>query len=401
MLPPTVGFAPLSDAMVNIRATLDKALSEGIISSETHQILVNSAKRSFYQDRTIRALVDNAEKLGAPLSESESLRRWLDKSGIVDQKKLDTAAALEEIRVRHAGASSRKQVAYHFEHTCYWDHMRRDSESRSSSVDDSNAMTQSAILDEVRLSGQWSNFTQGALLRHFSVREARQQGFESTDDQIEQAALGLRKRLGLLEPEQLRAWLADQQLTRDEFLKLAADQAAVDYVRQLFAGDMVSALTDHLRVSGEYDRFAKLAQSKAECLGDGQLKTRGIESTGMTESELLSWYFTSCLGRSVPTSNELGSEELGFEDVRSMRRAIIRAWHFHQQNGASAAYDNRLSQSQDRKTPLAIGDPVPNFRLQTQQGEAVRSRLIAATRNPRDIRGDLQRTLWRHSQPGG
>ncbi|MGH6943971.1 MAG: TfuA-like protein, partial [Geminicoccaceae bacterium] len=82
--PPEAGFVALSEPMVNIRATLERARQEGLVGHETCEALIARAKATFYQERGFDALLTGAR--GLPEGELAALRAWLP-GGRVDQKR--------------------------------------------------------------------------------------------------------------------------------------------------------------------------------------------------------------------------------------------------------------------------------------------------------------------------
>ena len=71
------GFRAMSEALVNIRATLDEAARARILSVATGAALASMAKELFYADRTYRALLQKAGEAGMDEGELERLRAWL------------------------------------------------------------------------------------------------------------------------------------------------------------------------------------------------------------------------------------------------------------------------------------------------------------------------------------
>jgi len=92
---PDTGYS-LSEPLINIRFTLKKALSEGIIDQTAHRILLNAARSIFYPNRTYPAIASfAADSLdGAVLQRFLS---WVNTNGC-DQKREDAVEALEYIR---------------------------------------------------------------------------------------------------------------------------------------------------------------------------------------------------------------------------------------------------------------------------------------------------------------
>jgi TfuA protein len=86
----------LSEPLINIRFTLKRARSEGIINATVHDTLLTVACSLFYPKRTYRAIVSTAGDL---LDEKtkERFLGWLV-TGACDQKREDAVAALEYIQ---------------------------------------------------------------------------------------------------------------------------------------------------------------------------------------------------------------------------------------------------------------------------------------------------------------
>ncbi len=116
--PAESGWRALSDAMVNIRATLDAAVEAGVIPAGTRDALVAHAKAQHYPDRSLAALA----RRHADLDGMDALRTWLP-AGRVDRKRLDALALLDRVTLdRDLGP---ERPAFAFEHTDAWEAMRR------------------------------------------------------------------------------------------------------------------------------------------------------------------------------------------------------------------------------------------------------------------------------------
>ncbi len=112
------GYRPLSDAMVNVRATLKRAAAEGVVPVATAASLVTLSKRTFYQERSFGRVI----REGADLDGIDALQRWLP-HGRVDQKRIDARALLTRLDCdRYAPAP---EASFCFEHTDAWEAMCR------------------------------------------------------------------------------------------------------------------------------------------------------------------------------------------------------------------------------------------------------------------------------------
>lgn len=113
-------FEAITEAMVNIRASVQKAVEEEIIGAEFGFQLITAAKATFYKDRTYEALIANAANLGASTMELSSLKTWLIK-GKVDQRRLDAMELLQEISDRVSAGLARKIVRFRLERSRAWE----------------------------------------------------------------------------------------------------------------------------------------------------------------------------------------------------------------------------------------------------------------------------------------
>lgn len=97
--PHAIGHRPLSEAMVNIRATLDLAVRGGALSMESALALLEVVAATPYWQRSHKRLVADAARLRLPQAEIDALS-----ASRVDQKRLD---ALEMLDLLAAGAWQR------------------------------------------------------------------------------------------------------------------------------------------------------------------------------------------------------------------------------------------------------------------------------------------------------
>ncbi len=80
----------LSHAMVNIRATLDNALTQNIITQNDVQLVITESKRLYYRERLLQVAIENA----LPVDRACKLHDWLHDNNYVDLKRCDAIAAL-------------------------------------------------------------------------------------------------------------------------------------------------------------------------------------------------------------------------------------------------------------------------------------------------------------------
>lgn len=123
--PEDMGFRRLSEAMVNIRATLRAAESVGVLTAANRLVFERLAKDLYYPERSYEAIWMAARAAGIPEEEITTLRRWLPE-GRVDQKRADALAMLRRIGADRDGQGSMPgPVGFEFEHTVFWEAVAR------------------------------------------------------------------------------------------------------------------------------------------------------------------------------------------------------------------------------------------------------------------------------------
>lgn len=119
---PSPGYRRLSDALVNIRATLHAALERGLVSECIAEELESIAKCTFYPERSYEQLLGFFLRNGGPPAVVTSLREWLaDPCHRIDQKKLDAERLLARMAADAARGFSRTiDIDWDFPWTAAW-----------------------------------------------------------------------------------------------------------------------------------------------------------------------------------------------------------------------------------------------------------------------------------------
>jgi len=122
--PAEVNYVQITEAMVNVRATIDQAIKLGIIESALAASLVWIAKRVFYKERTYDVILKTAIELGIDYESLRAFANWLP-NGKIDQKRLDAIEMVQTIIQENSRGIRPLQVSYQFAHTFAWEHARR------------------------------------------------------------------------------------------------------------------------------------------------------------------------------------------------------------------------------------------------------------------------------------
>ena len=116
--PEELGYPALTEVMVNIRATLDKAVAEGALDSWAAARLTEIGKTLFYKQRSWEAILRLAGGPGLPPMPIVDFAAWLS-GGQVDQKRIDALEMVVAIRAHLAEGVTPLSVSYRFQNTGY------------------------------------------------------------------------------------------------------------------------------------------------------------------------------------------------------------------------------------------------------------------------------------------
>jgi hypothetical protein len=325
--PPETGFLAASEAMINIRQTLRKAELVGTISKELGTVLENIGKDLFYPDRKYSVLLRCASEYRRWEAELARFQQWLP-TGQINQKREDALGMLRVMRGRLAQGLQPKTVSYSFEHTSMWESAWRQSgELRFDSNAHPGAVVLEPILDELRLEGdQFKQHSLAALERFLAIREADRLGVKVTDGRRKEAEQAFRRERNLDDVAELERWMNNNGLSRHEFDTLMMDEARARWTYHRFKFAALSRLAEELRLSGDYQRLVARALAKDDLLYSLGLKNPCLRSAGVTEVQLLNWYFEELLHRPVPDDIGSYARELGFASPDAFRRALLKEY---------------------------------------------------------------------------
>lgn len=116
--PAELGYLAVTEAMVNVRATLDKAVAKGILDLPLVAHLTEIGKALFYKQRSWGAMLRLAADRDVPPMPLNNLATWLH-SGPVDQKRADALEMIAAILAHLAAGVTPLTVSYPFQDTGY------------------------------------------------------------------------------------------------------------------------------------------------------------------------------------------------------------------------------------------------------------------------------------------
>jgi hypothetical protein len=118
--PAELDYVPVTDAMVNVRATIAKALRLQVVAPSLAATLVEIAKSLFYKRRTYEAMLGRASELGASCDALQRFAEWLP-HGQVDQKRKDALDMLKMMSDHLTRGVAPFKANYRMAHTFAWE----------------------------------------------------------------------------------------------------------------------------------------------------------------------------------------------------------------------------------------------------------------------------------------
>ena len=117
--PEALGYPPVSEAMVNLRATFKAAVQTGVIDAALGARLTEIAKGLFYKARCYEAVLQAAANAGLSAAALSGFSAWLPR-GRVDCKREDAEAMVAAIRGHLDAAVTPLRVSYRIAETAAW-----------------------------------------------------------------------------------------------------------------------------------------------------------------------------------------------------------------------------------------------------------------------------------------
>jgi len=321
--PAQLEFAAVSEAMVNIRATLNAALANAVLDTADCARLTALAKSCFYHDRNWEHILSLAE----PAMQAQALdrfRSWLP-AGAVDQKRLDALALLREVERLQAARPPPFRAAYRFEWSEMWQHAIAHQFPERGQLTESD----DGVLDEVRLVPDEYAAAVVQAGFHCLAQQGAAQDLPPVDDAgLRRVFNDFRERNGLLDRSRLNSWLADNELNDVEFERLMEALARRERLVDGCRDRLDHAMLDWLKLDGRYPALRARAEQKHLGLQDSGLRLTDAEKPG-----LLRWYFEQRLALPVPLQIDPVLQRGGFRDREHFYRAIFAEWVYLSRSG--------------------------------------------------------------------
>lgn len=323
---PEEGFRPLSDALVNIRATLASAVTAGVIDHLLANQICDVAKGVYFPQRRLTRIFELAEAAGVEAATINRLRRFVD-AGYVDLKRRDAVRLLETLRDSDGSKTGTEAPAQAVRARSVFLEVLRSTDrvvgTENGDVDLAS-VTRHAALSEPH----FEDLVSVARNRRLAVLLAKMTGILPTDAEIEGASQRFRVRFSLESEVDFERWLTDNDITPGEFRDLMHTVACARRLHRWSAyaapAGWARDVLDEMRLAGGYvtaKREAAAAERDARAVdAEYDRKTRETEDLGdLAEEQALA------TGWRLDTDVQEWAPEVGFQDRVDFYFALLRA----------------------------------------------------------------------------
>lgn len=334
--PAEVGFIPLSEPMVNIRATLARAVAGGIVGEDIARGLADLAKQQFYKERRWEDLLRLGRAGGLDSPALERLAQWLPENAI-DLKREDAVKLAGAVADFLALPQSPSPAPFALEWTVMWDKAARSFIPHGEiAASHEESLSPELVLDELRLDPDRYAATRRSALARKLIDAGSLPDRSPVDLAVLREALSrFRARHGLLTHASLMRWLGENDLDAMAFERLIEDEIHLDMAAAGGRG-LDRHIIAELQFAGTYAALAQRAWQKQRLL-DHMAPDRRNRETQIEAVQARLWYFESVLNRPVPDDLARYAQDLGFSGGKALDRAVLREFAFR-----------RLAQNRDK-----------------------------------------------------
>jgi hypothetical protein len=307
---PDDGWRPLSDAMVDVRATLRRAVDDGVVDEAVAEQVVARVKATPYPLRLLATALDGAAEA------ERALGAWLP-GGRVHQKRLDALALLDRVAADQSAATPPTMKRWTFPRTIHWEDAQRALEREAGQL--GGEVPEPALLDELRLDPE--RFAVLADRAEAAVATARYAAVACAAapwaHEVARSELLLASDLdGSADVDR---WLAERDLDRTDLMAMAERARRSRWIRSTARDDFYGELLRAARAAPGYADLRRQAAAKVALLA-------GVPPDVPDDGTLLRWYFVDQLGRDVPRALDAWCRNAGWIDPGELVRALRRDW---------------------------------------------------------------------------
>ncbi|NQZ13043.1 MAG: hypothetical protein HRT35_38345, partial [Algicola sp.] len=258
--PAELHYQPISQAMVNIRATLQAARDSNIINTDTTTTLTAQAKNCWYPERHYDAIIAHAASLLTPV-QCQALKDFITHHE-VDVKRNDALLLLKQLG--GLGNLPAKIVNFNFVNTDAWAQLVEQQEQVY--FQHNNPFDMAQLHDLLARQGRLDSLKTEAIARQICLQKAKRIPQTPSPEQFKSTLITFAQQQNCVDNGQidfvkLSQWFDDQRLNPDSFDQLMQNQARLQSVDNSH-DNVEQEMLDILRLNGELAELLALAEHK-------------------------------------------------------------------------------------------------------------------------------------------
>jgi YcaO-like protein with predicted kinase domain len=243
--PEDLGWPTLTCALVDIDATLTKALSQGLIEAGEHSLLRQIAERTFWRERTYAGLLDGAQAEGMKPHTLTALRKWL-RVNQISQKERDANDLLRLVRSSWAKLARPNAPSFHMESTAAWQKLKFEFDWKTRDV---SWAEYRRVQNRLSTRGTYKAVEMEALAVFLAEKVSNDGHVVWSSDDFEAAASMFRQSNGLATSGDVRRWMEDAKLNHGDYLKAIEIFHAIARIRSRYFREIAAVEMQVLRWS--------------------------------------------------------------------------------------------------------------------------------------------------------
>lgn len=315
-------FVQLTEPMVNLRATLECACAQSVLSPVQMTQLVAAAKSLHFTQRTLPALLNTAQQF-LPADRLEEVRSFFA-TGYVDVKRKDARRLLEilaSLDVLEDGQHPAVPLSWSPGFSTLYE------EDRTVPHDGADVTLRSIAVHAALHVPDFDELNFAALNRALIDVLADLLHVQPTDEDIEAEFERFRGRLLLEDEPALNGWLHANDLDRAALRSLMCNLARCRRLQRwllAFRGDVRQTrwLLDELRLAGRYQESARGAAIQTRVLATWQ-PIDEIDGAGLDLPVLIA-HHAQTTGWRLDIPATVWSDEAGFDNLGDMAMELLR-----------------------------------------------------------------------------
>lgn len=322
------GYQPLSEPMINIRATLQLAQEQGVLSEELHYQLIGIAKSIYFAERTFAAIFRKASSDGIASPALAALQTFV-REHYVDLKRQDAVLLLQTLHERFVTVSAHppKSGDFSFAQThVYAALYEGERQVQRQGVQ----IPLRRIAEHVALhAAEFDDLNFHSLNRMLAQVLAALLGITVESAEIEQEKQRFCFKHKLRQKSDLNQWCQNNDITETEFQALMQEMAICRRLHRWFLSRQayqrnIKGLLNELRLQNCYPEWADVAAQQERLLQEHHVDLNDSHHRSQTIKELLLNHLskTDC---SIPISLQAWALEAGFLNTACLQVELMRA----------------------------------------------------------------------------